>query len=288
MKYRAFDNVDDFLHVTAGFLSSDEAVNGLMLGTAEKLKKNPMLYGSVPWFAALEDDAGLVLIALMTPPYRLQLLSPAGVCPVAAVKAVAENLFRDGRPVSGVLAREDIASAFREAWAALAGTSWQPGRRERIHELRRVNPIERPPGRFDMATAVDLDLAIAWCHAFHVEATGPTAAEPDHSEALAKTSIASGGLFFWRNAAGAPVSMAARVRPSARGESISWVYTPPAERRQGFASAVVAALAALILAEGREFCALYTDLSNATSNKIYRRIGFVPRADVVEIDFVSA
>jgi predicted GNAT family acetyltransferase len=288
MQYRAFDNADDFLNITAGFLTSDEAVNGLMLGTAEKLKKNSMVYGTVPYFAAIEDDSGLVLIALMTPPYRLQLLSTSAACPLAAVSALAEHLHRAIQPVSGVLAREEIASAFSAAWAGFAGVGWQPGRRDRIHELRQVNPIDRPPGRFDMATVADLDLAIVWCRAFHAEAIGRSAAEPDISESMARNSIALGGLYFWRNVAGTPVSMAARVRPSARGESISWVYTPPAERRRGFASAVVADLAALILAEGREFCALYTDLANPTSNKIYRRIGFLPRADVVEIDFITA
>ena len=81
--------------------------------------------------------------------------------------------------------------------------------------------------------------------------------------------------------------MAMRLRPSGRGESISCVYTPPGERRRGYATAVVAELAALLLSEGREFCALYTDLANPTSNKICREIGFVPRADVIEMDFIS-
>jgi hypothetical protein len=201
---------------------------------------------------------------------------------------VASRLHRESRPVSGVLAREDVAHAFGAAWKDLTGGGIEQRRRERIHELRDVNAVPRPAGRFTPAGDDDAELAVRWGHEFFIEATGASAAEPDNSEAAMRSSVTSGTLFFWRDASGRPVSMAVRVRPSAKGESISWVYTPPEERRRGYATAVVAELASLILAEGREFCALYTDLANPTSNKIYREIGFVPRADVVELDFVPA
>jgi predicted GNAT family acetyltransferase len=79
--------------------------------------------------------------------------------------------------------------------------------------------------------------------------------------------------------------MAARTRPTPRGESISYVYTPPEHRRRGYATAVVARLSQEILDEGKQFCSLYTDLSNATSNSIYRKIGYRPIADVIEMHF---
>ena len=41
----------------------------------------------------------------------------------------------------------------------------------------------------------------------------------------------------------------------------------------------------MILDEGKEFCTLYTDLSNPTSNSIYRNIGYVAVADVEDIEF---
>jgi predicted GNAT family acetyltransferase len=41
----------------------------------------------------------------------------------------------------------------------------------------------------------------------------------------------------------------------------------------------VAALSDLLLRRGFEFCVLYTDLSNPTSNAIYTRIGYRPVRD---------
>jgi predicted GNAT family acetyltransferase len=41
----------------------------------------------------------------------------------------------------------------------------------------------------------------------------------------------------------------------------------------------VAALCRRLLSEGSQFCTLYTDLSNPTSNRIYQAIGFRPVDD---------
>ena len=38
---------------------------------------------------------------------------------------------------------------------------------------------------------------------------------------------------------------------------------------------------------GPDYCCLYTDLSNPTSNWIYRRIGYTPILDVSEMRFVA-
>jgi hypothetical protein len=58
------------------------------------------------------------------------------------------------------------------------------------------------------------------------------------------------------------------------------VYTPPAERRHGFGSAVAAAAGQAQLDAGRRFVFLFTDLANPTSNRIYQAIGFEPVVDV--------
>ena len=72
-----------------------------------------------------------------------------------------------------------------------------------------------------------------------------------------------------------------------RGVSISCVYIPPEFREKGYASAVVASLSKLALESGKEFCTLYTDLSNLISNNIYQRIGYGVVADVMEVNFTN-
>ena len=76
-----------------------------------------------------------------------------------------------------------------------------------------------------------------------------------------------------------PVSTAMWTRPTPNGVTINGVYAPGARRSRGYASACVAALSQRMLDEGREFCCLYTDLSNPTSNDIYLSIGYQPVCD---------
>ncbi|MBA2569295.1 MAG: GNAT family N-acetyltransferase [Actinobacteria bacterium] len=63
--------------------------------------------------------------------------------------------------------------------------------------------------------------------------------------------------------------------PTPNGIRIGPVYTPPELRGRGYASALVAKLSSSLLAGGRRFCFLYTDLANPASNKIYERLGYV-------------
>ena len=80
-------------------------------------------------------------------------------------------------------------------------------------------------------------------------------------------------ILLWEDD-GEPVSMAISTRRTRRGVAIGGVYTPPDRRRCGYASACTAELSRRLLESGREFCCLYTDASNPTSNRIYQKIGY--------------
>jgi predicted GNAT family acetyltransferase len=58
-------------------------------------------------------------------------------------------------------------------------------------------------------------------------------------------------------------------------------------RGRGYAGACTAAVSQTILDGGAQFCTLFTDLSNPTSNGIYQRIGYRPVCDYTEYTFSS-
>ena len=70
--------------------------------------------------------------------------------------------------------------------------------------------------------------------------------------------------------------MAAIARRTKNAASINAVYTSPDNRNKGFAGAVTAAVARVILSEGRGTACLYTDLRNPASNRCYAKLGFRP------------
>ena len=81
--------------------------------------------------------------------------------------------------------------------------------------------------------------------------------------------------------------MAAAMGETPNGTRIGCVYTPPALRGRGYASALVAELSQRLLDAGRRYCFLYTDLANPTPNVMYHRIGYRPVCDVVDVNFLS-
>jgi predicted GNAT family acetyltransferase len=283
MNLEPYTTASDFLGRVRAFLEVEEPVNGLMLGLCLRLRDEPNLFGAPPFFAAVENRGQIVLACLMTPPYKLQLVGPEGV-PREAFEIVSSALLDGKWPVPAVLARKDIAVGFADVFSEMSNVSWEEGMKQRIYELREVNPIPPPDGHVRPAGTDDLDLVVQWAHAFHQGIFGDS--EPDRTEEYARRKVKDGTLFLWVD--GEPVSMAARLRPTPHGESISYVYTPPEERRKGYATAIVASLARRILADGKRFCSLYTDLSNPTSNRIYTKIGFAPVADVIDVRFLPS
>ena len=271
----------DFLDACRPALEANEALYNLMLGISIRLVKNPLFYGSQPLLATVIDGEALSLAALMTPPYKLQVaLFSAGS--FESIKLLASKVDKSGWRVPGVTGEEKAAGTFAIHWSEIAGTTFHVGMRQQIYELRKVNPIPYPEGIIRQATIADLPRAIKWRHSFHVDCFGDSA-QPEVDDHQTRNMIEEGNLFFWDDPE--PVSMAALTRPTPHGISVSLVYTPPEFRRKGYASAIVARLSQHGLDSGREFCTLYTDLSNPTSNSIYQKIGYNAVADVVEINF---
>ena len=99
----------------------------------------------------------------------------------------------------------------------------------------------------------------------------------DRMELMMRSYINEERLFIWEH--NEAVSTAGWAGPTPNGVRINFVYTPPEHRGHGYASACVAALSQQLLRSGRQFCFLFTDLANPTSNSIYQKIGYRPVCD---------
>jgi predicted GNAT family acetyltransferase len=281
MQYTEYKDPEKFLEVCRHVFEQNEALYGLMLGITLRLIKNPLHYGSQALLATIDIDSKLSLTALMTPPYKLQIVV-LDSDPLEEIEFLCSKLIENGWKVPGVMGEEKAVRAFETCWKKLTSTESNDGMMERLYVLHSVNPIHYPPGSFRKATMDDFELALGWGHAFYHECFGDVESPMDLNQ-ITRTMLEEGSLYLWLDPN--PVSMAATTRPTLHGISISYVYTPPEHRRKGYGSAIVASLTQLMLDKGRKFCTLYTDLSNPTSNSIYQRIGYKPVADIVEVNF---
>jgi predicted GNAT family acetyltransferase len=72
--------------------------------------------------------------------------------------------------------------------------------------------------------------------------------------------------------------------PVVAGQSrIAPVYTPPELRGRGYAGAVTAAVGRAARDAGAAQVLLFADLANPTSTALYRRLGYRPVTDHVDI-----
>jgi uncharacterized protein len=274
-----------FLDTAGPFLADREAAHNLLFGIAANLVADPdRPMPAPPFFAAVRRDDEVVAAALMTPPFNIVL---SWTDDADAISALAAELDRGRVPVPGVTAPVEVARAFADRWAERHGQTAHRTMAERIYRLERVAAPRGVPGTLRIADATDRDLLVEWVRDFLREAVGRT----DENEALA---VVEGGLrtgsrtfYLWEHE-GRPVSVAGVTGPTPNGIRVGPVYTPPADRGHGFASAVTAAASQAQLDQGRRFVFLFTDLTNPTSNKIYQAIGYEPVIDVDQWTFEPA
>lgn len=278
MKIERHHDAESFLARTEPWLLASEPENNLIIGIAYQLLADTNRYDAPIYLASIRDDDGVCGAAFRTPPYQLGLTDLA---PGAAALLV-DDLGEIYAELPAVVGPPGAAAEFAGLWVARHGGRTSVQMRLRVHALYSVIPPREPPaGRLRAARADDVDLATAWSTEF-VRDTGVRNAPQEFGSSL----IAAGRLFFWED--GGQKCMVASTRETPNGACINAVYTPPELRGRGYASAAVAALSQRFLDGGAEFCCLYTDLANPTSNSIYRALGYEPVCDSVEIAFSRA
>jgi uncharacterized protein len=260
-----------FIARAGAWLAEREAEHGAFFTITARIRNG------AAHLLTVEHDGAVVAAALQTPP-RKWVVSRASD---AAVRALAAHLVAAGRHVPGILGPAFVAQAFADCWQEHSGRAYRVGKAQRIWELNAVLPPRPVAGGRRLAGAGDLDTVTAWARAFAVDAA--TDETPDDVAAVTTPRVADGRVHLWED--GHPVAMTAVGDPTPTGLGVHLVYTPPAERGKGFASALVAAVSAEALTAGRRFCFLFTDLANPVSNHVYEKIGYRPVADWADYFF---
>jgi GNAT superfamily N-acetyltransferase len=202
----------------------------------------------------------------------------------AATRRLAEHLASARASLPGVIGPRETVDAFVQAWSERSDTFGKLARLQTLYELRTLEPSRVPPGRLSEARPEHEKLLASWSIAFQDE-VGVYVGVGADARAFVHAKVDAGQLFVWEN--GGPVTMAGWAARTSRAVRVNYVYTPPAERRKGYASACVAALSQKLLDEGSETCVLFADAANSTSNGIYQRLGYRPSCEFAHYDFVS-
>jgi predicted GNAT family acetyltransferase len=224
---------------------------------------------------SVEQDGGVAGAVFQSP-----LHYPALVTPMAssAVTAVVDGIVDQGVQLPGVSGDAATAARFAGHWAERTKTAAFPVHGQRIFEVRQVERAPAVPGAVRPADGGDRDVLIEWFRGFAVEIGDP----PREEAAIVDWRVAQGQVWVWDD--GRPVAFAAFTDPVFEVARIGPVYTPKDARGRGYATGLVTAMSAHVRDRGLR-CILYTDLSNPTSNAIYRRIGYRAVEEVLRYRF---
>jgi len=250
--------LSEFRRLIQPFVVAHEAEHGLIYGIAGTSAPPAEAYCA----AVVEED---VVVAAAVRTLAKMALSREGA--PGAIAVIARDAVRDPG-LHGLLGPAGSLRAFANA----SGRRWQDGRGSTIYDCRSV--VEPPPGIGSRRVAASADRALVarWVEAFLDEAF-PDGRPHTDGEAAADRYIANGTMHLWI-VGDAPVACAAALGPTPNAIRIGGVYTPPENRRHGYASALVADLTRDQLDRGRAFVYLYADRTNPTSNSIYQKIGY--------------
>lgn len=281
-----------FLAVAGDHLAADPLVANVVCSVTERAvdedRRRTTPVDRPRWWVTFRDGSGAVVGAAMRTapfaPYPLFVLPlPAGGGP-----ALARALHERGEPVGGVNGALPAVREVAEETARLAGGSVSVHEHTRLFELGTLRQPAPVPGRLRRAAAADVDLVLAWFHAFGRDAAEQSGRHEETSptdgmdrDDIAER-VADERVWLWEDERGEVVHLTGCSPPSLGVARIGPVYTPAPQRGRGWASAGVAAVSRMLLARDARVC-LFTDQANPTSNRIYQALGYRRVVDMADL-----
>lgn len=272
MEVRVASDPQAFEETVFPFLQQDPVVHNLVMTVVHERAIGRMRDTEPSYFVSVHDP-DVVGVAMRTPGRYVYL----GALREDLAEPVADA-YADVLPeIAGVAGDRSVVTRFGARWCEHRGGRVTEVRGTRLHKLIELTPLEADAGGPRLMTADEVDLVAGWGKDGFAEELHIGYRE------WAERHLEHESMWIWA-VDGEPVSMVGFHQPLFGVSRVGPVYTPPEQRRHGYAGALTSHVTAMILAGGNQAC-LFTDLANPTSNKIYHQAGYRPVADFVEAEF---
>lgn len=280
MKFQRYENAKKFARIATPFLEKNEDKFSLFLGVLQAINDGKY---EEPYMATIEEEGDLLALFQMTPPHPANIIFVNENRMEECIDLSINELIRQAIPINSIISVKEWAYAFAQKWQEKTGQSFSVLMDQGLYRLDQIDEsLEKSPGSWRYATNDDASLIEKWYSQFE-EDTGLLNTAPVEINKRVKAMLDAKEAFLWENE-GQIVSMMKKARPTANGVTVSLVFTPKEERKKGYARTMVAAGSKELLKEF-QFCVLYTDMLNPTSNKIYQEIGYKKLRDSVHLGF---
>lgn len=282
MEFKRYDDPNEFVKDNEKFILEKEWLNNLMAGNYKDAVEEGL---TDDWLLARVTDAGKTeLIILLRKPWRTLMYSPTNNKSEELYRFAAEKLYEVAPDLEGINTEKDISQIFANEFCKVAGKKPKVRFEMRILVLEKLNEASlRDDVIFRKAEVKDKPILKEYRRIFSEEALHETLTEEDLEKKFERH-FEMGSYVLEKD--GKIVATAVSNRHLSKGKSIGNVFTPKEERGKGYAYNIVYRLSKEFLDSGLEYCVLFTDDSNPISNHVYEKIGYVRRADTMEILFL--
>ena len=280
MDFKIYNDANEFSLKAEPILVQKEDINSLFFGVLQGIISG--LYENA-FMATIEEEDRVIALFQMTPPHPLNLVFVDENRLEESMDLLIKNLLAPRIDLPSIISLKPWAYRFAEKWEVVTGMTTKLIMDQGLYRLNQViETLEESPGSWHFAKREHCGLIEEWYYLFAEEAGVPIPSSNDIKESVERM-LDKQEVFLWEDD-GEIVSMMKKSRPTKHGITVSLVYTPKDKRRKGYARTLVAAISTELLKE-YDFCVLYTDMMNPTSNKIYKEIGYVKIVDSVQLGF---
>jgi predicted GNAT family acetyltransferase len=278
MKVSLARDAGAFLDRTSFFRSQEPYLTHVMGTVATSVAKGQRTYEKMSWWVVEDSDAAVCGMMMRTAPHKL-VLSPM---PREAIDPAVAAVVESDREIPGLSGSKELVESFLVQFIKLSNRAVQPRIEHRllVYVLDSLNPPSPSTGSLRPGQLSEFELLLTWWTGF----AHHTNVERHGLEEGLRASLVSGRIHRWmindRPVCAVANSSVVNVSsgPVAR---IGPVYTPPEERRKGYAGQLTAAVSSHLIQRGIGLM-LFTDATNATSNGVYARLGYERVDEMVE------
>ena len=273
-----FSDPSVYLAAVAAYLEEKEAANQLLLGALLAMAVAPP---PPDFYASAVGEFGAWTGTALLAGGRLHAYGQTAT----AMAALAQDLSTTALRPRSVTAPGTAAHVLADAFAGLTAQGYYVGLQQRCYQLAAAHDVAPPPGRLRSGREGDVALLAAWLAEAQAEASGRSVTEAQ-AERAARLLLGEGALFVWE--VDRPVAMVATGLPTRHGIPLEHLYTRPAERNQGYATALVAGLSRRLLTGERRFTTALVDISAAVPTYVLLKAGYKSVTDLYTYHFAAA
>jgi predicted GNAT family acetyltransferase len=265
-----------FLDDTEHFLEKRELENNLILGLCNGFTDKTKVQEGCVFINATDGDK-IVAASIKT---AAKAIIAGETNNNTYIKELADYYLENNIDLKGVFGEDFYVNAFSDFY----GKQPYVDMTLIVHQLTTVNKLPAAAGKFEMADGNDVDLVARWALTFEDEKSPAVRNSKEQVLKITQAKIALGNIFKWTDK-GNIVCIAAINRKTKNAGIIGLVYTPDEYRGNGYATSHVQKLSEYILQNGFKYCGLFTDKANPTSNSIYKKIGYKPITEFMDIGY---